>query len=80
MSEGDSKERRRRSGSGGPSGAFVAKHPASNCGQWLLMVPMAVVLLGYVGFPSLRLLWVSLHREGAFTLENYLDFFSSRHP
>lgn len=42
----------------------------------LALFPLGFVILGYVIYPSLTVTWESLFRDGRFTLQNYVDFFS----
>ncbi len=43
---------------------------------WALLIPVVMVLAGYVAYPSLRIVYESLWRDGTLTLANYIEFFS----
>ncbi|NHM33879.1 ABC transporter permease [Neobacillus terrae] len=42
----------------------------------LLLIPVLLVLIAYVLYPSLRTFFESLHTEGGTSFQNYSDFFS----
>ncbi|WP_210366168.1 iron ABC transporter permease [Bacillus sp. REN3] len=42
----------------------------------ILLLPVLLVLIAYVLYPSLRTIMESLNRDGSFTLVNYQDFFT----
>ncbi|SDM31305.1 ABC transporter permease [Sediminibacillus halophilus] len=44
----------------------------------LLLIPIVLVLVGYVLYPSIETLFESLKKNGAFSLQNYVDFFGSK--
>ncbi|WP_153461823.1 ABC transporter permease [Sediminibacillus terrae] len=44
----------------------------------LLLIPIVLVLVGYVLYPSIETLIESFKKNGAFSLQNYGDFFGSK--
>ncbi len=44
----------------------------------LLLIPIVLVLVGYVLYPSIETLIESFKKNGAFSLQNYVDFFGSK--
>ncbi|WP_079527673.1 ABC transporter permease [Halobacillus hunanensis] len=44
----------------------------------LLLIPVLVVLVGYVLYPSIETLLESFKRNGLFSLQNYQDFFGTK--
>ncbi|TCP31321.1 iron(III) transport system permease protein [Scopulibacillus darangshiensis] len=43
-----------------------------------LLIPIAVILIGYVLYPALSTLFESFQNKGAVTIANYTDFFSAK--
>lgn len=44
----------------------------------LLLIPIIIVLVGYVLYPSIETLFESFKSNGVFTLQNYTDFFGPK--
>ncbi|WP_053218291.1 ABC transporter permease [Virgibacillus senegalensis] len=44
----------------------------------LLLIPIVLVLVGYVLYPSIETLIESFKKNGAFSLQNYTDFFGTK--
>ncbi len=44
----------------------------------LLLIPIVLVLVGYVLYPSIETLIESFKKNGTFSLQNYVDFFGSK--
>jgi iron(III) transport system permease protein len=51
---------------------------AENRKTILLLIPIILVLIGYVLYPSIETLFESFKRNGTFSLENYSDFFGAK--
>ncbi|MFD2922334.1 ABC transporter permease [Halobacillus naozhouensis] len=51
---------------------------AENRKTLLLLIPVLVVLIGYVLYPSIETLLESFRKNGLFSLQNYQDFFGTK--